>query len=653
MATDFFQQQDSARRRTFRLVVYFLLAILCLIVLVYGLLLVAFALAGEDGPMPWWHPELFLFAAIGVGLVVGGSSAFKVAQLASGGQAVALMMGGREVPRTTRDAHERRLLNVVEEMAIAAGVAVPPVYVLEEPGINAFAAGYAPGDAVVAVSQGCLKYLTRDELQGVVAHEFSHILNGDMRLNIRLIGLIFGIMALMVVGRVLMWQSAGRRASSGQRDSGAGRVILGLGLLVLGLVGAFFGRLIQAAVSRQREYLADASAVQFTRNPDGIAGALKKIGGLQEGSRINAPAAAEVAHMFFASAVWGGGLGTLLATHPPLRDRIRRLDPQFDGTFPEVRPVGVEAGDVDGQRPGQAPRRAGLPRIPGLPQLPTAALGLTAEAAASRIGDVSPREIHYAEDAHEDIPASLRVAAQEPFGARAVIYALLLDPRPDVRERQQARLQAAAPPRDFAETLRQASVVQALPDRYRLPLVDLAMPALRQMSPGQYKAFRAQVEMLIGDDNRLSLFEYVLRCVLHRHLDAQFYRRPVQERVWKSAHQVAGPMSTVLSLLAWEGNPEPGPAAQAFAAGMEAFLGAKSGHRLLGREEGTLTKFDAALQELNKAVPAVKRQVVVACASCILADDQVTVREVEVLRAICDRLDCPMPPLLVGEVQGP
>jgi Zn-dependent protease with chaperone function len=648
MATDFFQKQDSARRRTFLLVVYFLLANLALVALVYGLLVVAVGLTDEGGLPSWWHPELLLFAGIGVGLVVGGSSAFKVAQLASGGQSVALMMGGREVPRTTRDAHERRLLNVVEEMAIAAGVPVPPVYVLEESGINAFAAGYAPGDAVVAVSAGCLKYLTRDELQGVVAHEFSHILNGDMRLNIRLIGLIFGIMALTIVGRILM-QTTGRRSSSDRDNSGAARLLLGVGLFVLGLVGAFFGRLIQAAVSRQREYLADASAVQFTRNPDGIAGALKKIGGLQEGSRIDHPSAEEVAHMFFASAL-GGGLGGLLATHPPLRDRIRRLDPQFDGTFPVVRPVGVEAGEGEARRPGQAPRRPALPRIPGLPQLPVAALGLSAEQSASRVGDVSPREIRYAEGVQEDVPESLRVAVQEPFGARAVIYALLLDPRPDVREFQQAQLQAAAPPQDFAETLRQAGAVQALPDRYRLPLVDLAMPALRQMSLSQYQAFRNKVETLIRADNRLSLFEYVLSCVLQRHLDAQFYRRPAPEQVWKSPHQVAGPMSTVLSLLAWEGNPEPGQAAQAFAAGMEAFLGSKSAHRLLGREQDTLAKFDAALQALNKAVPGVKRRVVVACAACILADDQVTVREVEVLRAICDSLNCPMP-LLAGEVE--
>src|SRR5262249_37066362 len=268
MATNFFQQQDSARRKTFRLVVYFVLAILILIALVYGLLL-ALSMYGAREPVSWWQPELLLLAAPGVGLVVGGASAFKVAQLASGGQAVALMLGGEEVPGTTTDPRQKRLLNVVEEMALAAGVPVPPVYVLQEPGINAFAAGSAPGDAVVAVSQGGLNYLARDELQGVVAHECSHILNGDMRLNIRLIGLIFGIMALSIMGRMLMFTS-GR--SSGRNDSRGGLMLLGLGVFVLGLVGAFFGRLIMAAVSRQREYLADASAVQFTRNPGGIGG---------------------------------------------------------------------------------------------------------------------------------------------------------------------------------------------------------------------------------------------------------------------------------------------------------------------------------------------------------------------------------------------
>ena len=643
MATSFFQQQDSARRKTAQLVVYFVLAILILIALVYGLLLWLSTDSAHE-PVSWWQPELLLFAALGVGLVVGGASAFKVAQLASGGQAVALMLGGEEVPGTTTDARQKRLLNIVEEMALAAGVPVPPVYVLEEPGINAFAAGYASGDAVVAVSQGCLNYLTRDELQGVVAHEFSHILNGDMRLNIRLIGLIFGIMALSIIGRILMFTSRGR--SSGGNGSRGGLVLVGLGVFVLGLVGAFFGRLIMAAVSRQREYLADASAVQFTRNPDGIGGALKKIGGLAEGSRIDNPQAAEVGHMFFANAFAGRGLVGLLATHPPLVERIRRLDPQFDGQFPEVRPVGVDREEHEGPRRSSVTPFAGVPRLPGLPQMPVPVLGI-AEETASRVGHVYPEGISYAQALHDGMPDVLRVAAQEPFSAHCVVYALLLDPRADLRDLQLTRLKAGAEPQDFAETLRLVALVQALPDTHRLPLLDLAMPALRQMSSRQHRAFRAQVEVLMIADRRLSLFEYTLRCVLHRHLDAQFLPQRRTRPVHSSPQKLAHPVATVMALLAWEGQPEPDQAARAFDTGMRGYIGGDHTHRLPPREECSLAEFAAALQTLNQSIPAIKRRIIVACTACILANQQVTVREAELLRAICDTLDCPLPPLVV------
>ena len=647
MASDFFQQQDLARRKTFQLVVYFVLAILILIALVYALLL-ALSMHGASEPVSGWQPELLLLAALGVGLVVGAASAFKVAQLASGGQAVALMMGGEEVPGTTTDARQKRLLNVVQEMALAAGVPVPPVYVLEERGINAFAAGYAPGDAVVAVSQGCLNYLTRDELQGVVAHEFSHILNGDMRLNIRLVGLIFGIMALSIVGRMLMFASRGR--SSGRNDSRGGLVLLGLGVFVLGLVGAFFGRLIMAAVSRQREYLADASAVQFTRNSDGIGGALKKIGGLAEESRIENPQAAEAGHMFFANAFAGEGLFGLLATHPPLVERIRRLDPQFDGQFPEVRPVGVDRAELEGRR--GVPPFAGMPRLPGLPQVPAPVLAQVlgfADEAASWVGHVDPELVCYAQALHDSMPDVLRLAAQEPFSAHAVVYALLLDPRADVRDLQLARLKTTAAPQDFAETLRLVAPVQALPDTHRLPLLDLAMPALRQMSPGQHRTFRAQVEMLMVADQRLNLFEYALRCVLHRHLDAQFLPKPQTRPMHGSPQKLARPVATVLALLAWEGQPEPDEAVRAFDTGMRAYIGGDHPHRLPPREECSLAEFDAALQTINRSVPAIKRRIIVACTACILANQQINVREAELLRAICDTLDCPLPPLVVGE----
>lgn len=649
MTADFFQQQDAARKKTGHLVFYFILAIVCIIALVYVLFVTLGVSQGATTSL--WQPEILLIVAVGVGVVIGGASLFKVTQLSSGGQSVALMMGGAEVAGTTTDPRERRLLNIVEEMAIAAGVPVPPVYILNEPGINAFAAGYAPGDAVVAVSKGSLQYLSRDELQGVVAHEFSHILNGDMRLNVRLIGVIFGIMVLSIIGRILM-QSSGRSRSSNNRNNGGGLIFLGLGLFLLGLVGAFFGRLIQAAVSRQREYLADASAVQFTRNPDGIAGALKKIGGLQEGSRIENPRAAEVGHMFFANALRGGLTG-MLATHPPLAERIRRIDPQFDGQYPVVKPVTVDRSELQGPRRDRIPPIGGMPTIPGLPQVPIPVLELAAERAAERVGQVSPKEIQYAVKVHDEISEQLLEAAQEPFSGRALVYALLLDPRADIRDAQLTRLNAGAEPQDLAETLRLAGPVHELPDRLRLPLLDLAMPALRQMSPRQHRTFRAQVEELVGADGRLNLFEYTLRCVLHRHLDAQFLpQRPSRGPTQSSAQALTAPVATVFSLLAWQDESESGQAAAAFDAAMRSYVGGEHGRQLPPRNQCSLANFDAALQSLNQSVPAIKRRIVVACATCILANQRVTVREAELLRAICDTLDCPLPPLYVQEAEG-
>lgn len=644
MATDFFQQQDNARRKTFLLVAYFVLAILILIALVYGLLL-ALSSYSEGEPVSWWQPQLLLVAAPGVGLVVGGASVFKVAQLSSGGQAVALMMGGQEIPGATTDARQKRLLNIVEEMALAAGVPVPPVYVLEEPSINAFAAGYAPGDAVIAVSRGSLDYLTRDELQGVVAHEFSHILNGDMRLNIRLIGLIFGLMALSIAGRMLM-RTSGVSAPRGN-DSRGGLVMLGIGLFVLGLAGAFFGRAIMAAVSRQREYLADASAVQFTRNPEGIAGALKKIGGLAEGSRIDIPQAGEAGHIFFANVFATAGFAGLLATHPPLVERIRRLDPQFDGQFPEVRKVGIDRTEIEGRRSNRVPPFAGMP---GLPQVPVPVLGL-ADRAASRVGHVDPEEISYAQTLQDDIPEALRLAAEHPFSAQALVYALLLDPRADLRSVQLAQLEASAEPPALAETLRLVDIVEALPAAYRLPLLDLAMPALRQMSPRQHRTFRDEVEKLMVADQQLSLFEYTLRCVLHRHLDAQYMPQRQTRSMISSPQKLVEPMATVLALLAWEGQPEFDSADRAFDMGMRGYTGGDNIHCLPPLEECSLAAFDTALQKLRQSVPAIKQRIVVAVAACILANDHVTVREAELLRAICDTLDSPLPPLFATEAQ--
>ncbi len=645
MGSDFFQRQDEARRRTTRFLVLFGLGVLTLIGLIYLLAAFVFRYLGvEDSARPpeLWDPSLFAVVAGGVVVVVLGGSLLKAGQLSAGGKAVALMLNGQEVLGTTTDLKQRRLLNVVEEMAIAAGLPVPPVYLLPEEGINAFAAGHSPGDVVVAVSQGCLTYLTRDELQGVVGHEFSHILNGDVRLSLRIVVLVFGILAISQVGFVIMRSVPSSRSSSNKNDNRTGMFLLGLGLYLLGLGGAFFGWLIQAAVSRQREYLADASAVQFTRNPAGIAGALKKIGGLQAGSRIDNPHAGEVSHMFLADAFMGQRLTDLLATHPPLVERIRRLDPQFDGTFPEVKPVAASVEEARGPMPGRLPRI-----LPGLPRLAmVGAAASVADSAVAQVGRPQPEHVNYAEALQAELPDVLRAATQEAFSARALIYAVLLDSRPEVRQRQLAQRQADAEPRDFQETLRLLESVRALPDAARFPLVERALPALRQMSPSQHRVFRTQVEALIHADNQVSLFEYALHCVLSRYLDADYNRRRPVVR-YQTVKAIAPQAVTVLSLLAWEGHSDETAAQTAFAAGMRILIGSDAHpYRLAPRTENPLPAFHAALQILAQATPDVKRRVVAACAASIEADQKVTEHEGELLRAVCATLGCPMPPLV-------
>ena len=358
---DFFAQQAKVRRTSRRLVALFVLAVVSIVVVidgVAGLLLGLFSqrpdldyasdVAGVAPVTQWDWQTLLLISAVVLATILVGSL-YRVLTLRGGGAAVARAMGATPVPTDTTDPVWRRLRNVIEEIAIASGVPVPDIFVMErEPGINAFAAGYTPADAAVCVTQGCLDKLTRDELQGVIAHEFSHVLNGDMRLNIRLMGLLFGILVLGIIGRVIIEasaQSTSARRSSDRNGGAAALALAGLTLLIVGYVGFFFGRLIQAAVSRSRESLADASAVQFTRQTAGIAGALKKIAALAEGSQLQAHNKQEVAHMLFGE---GGGVLRLFATHPPLPERIRDLGGRLQrlsarAAGPAQRPLRVRA----------------------------------------------------------------------------------------------------------------------------------------------------------------------------------------------------------------------------------------------------------------------------------------------------------------------
>ena len=664
---NFFEHQDRARRKSGRLVLLFGIAVFAIIASVYLLIVVLLPLAGavsyDEGEvgarasglreMRWWDPMTMLWVTVAVGSVVVLGSLFKIAQLRGGGAVIAEELGGRPISPDTRDPGERRVLNVVEEMAIASGVAVPLVYLLEkERGINAFAAGYSARDAVIGVTRGTVETLSRDELQGVMAHEFSHILNGDMRLNIRLIGLLFGILVIGLIGQIILRTMVyAPHAGRGRRSDGGGWVILvaiglGLGLAAIGFIGTVCGNLIKASVSRQREFLADASAVQFTRNPEGIGGALKKIGGLTYGSRVKSPMAGEASHMFFASGLVTS-LGSLTATHPPLRDRIGRIDPGWDGAFPEVSTAWAEnarrAGDDEATR-----RKVFMDVLTGATVAGVAG-GAPARAASAvdDIGSLTDANLRYAAELIAHIPEPVRDAARDPFAARAVVLAMLLDEDPGVRARQDAII-AGVDDGMAREVGRLAPSIGSMDPRLRLSVLEITIGTLRSMSKPQYETFRRRVAELIAADAKRDLFEWVLLRMLRRHLDAHFNKGEARTTVqYYGLQRLVEECRVLLSTLAYAGAGDRADAERAFGAGARRLgigLGAIAPPEACG-----LRQLDGALDKLEQVSMRLRKGILSACAACIAADREVTVREGELLRAISDDLDCPMPPLLPGQ----
>ena len=579
---DFFEKQELARRRTKWLVVYFLLAVIGIIAALHFGFCVIFSQPIDD-----W--ELLGITAAGVVVSVAIGSLVKILQLAKGGKAVAEMLGGLPVNPATTDPAERRLLNVVEEMSLASGVPVPSVYILAEDAINAFAAGYGPTDAAIGVTRGCIENLTRDELQGVVAHEFSHILNGDMRLNIRLMGLLNGILFLAVLGGILVRVAASSPRSRSSDNKNNGSIValfLGAGVLLylVGWIGVFFSRLIQAAVSRQREFLADASAVQFTRNPHGIAGALAKIGNLT--SRLTHPRAQEASHMFF-----GNGLPeswfNLFATHPPIKERIAQIAPDLELT--EAQP----------------------PPLPGNANL---------DAAASMLSS---------------LPAPSIEASHSIQSGCALVFALLLAGD----ESSIQKLDSAV----RSEVLDLLKRCGPLSSAQKLALVDLAIPALRGMCPGDYRTFRATVKKLVEADGKIHLFEYTLQKLLVRHLDALF-EKPKRGRIqFRSIVPLLPDAEVLLSALA---NADAEGHEAAFQAGLKS-LGKSAGAFPMSRQEAVnLVDFDKALDRVAEAGPAVKKEFLAACGIVVMHDNGMNDTQFELLRAMADTIDCPIPPFV-------
>ncbi len=646
---DFFERQDQARRHTKVLAVYFMLAVAGIIASVYLVCLVIFTAGeakyhhyGEPQALSLWNPTLFLYVATGTLAVIICGSLYKTSALAEGGSAVAEAVGGRLVNPNTNDPAERRLRNVVEEMSIASGVPVPKIYVLdEEGGINAFAAGHTPSDAAIAVTRGTLKLLSRDELQGVIGHEFSHLLNGDMRLNIRLIGIIFGILCLATIGRILL-RTRGRKNAL---------PVLGLALILIGSIGVFFGRLIQAAVSRQREFLADASSVQFTRNPGGLSGALQKIGSYSLGSQLESEHAPDMCHMFFGNGV-REPLFSPLATHPPLEDRIRAIDPTWDGKFRPAKEEPVEAvkrpafGGLKGP-----PIPGGLGTILGGAILASGEEGkppviVKAHTVLPSLGNPTPMHLHYAEALRNALPERLQAVSREPQTAAAAIYAMLLSSDEALRATQLKEIAQRVSPAAGEKTTALYPDVAAIATRARLPLATMALPALRHLSPTEFDQFSQTLQWLIESDGQVELSEFVLQKIVLRHLEPQFRRTKPPVIQYYTLKPLVPDCQVVLSALAQVGSDDPGEVAKAFAAGAPYLRQPEGELALLPRDQCGLDHIDAALDRLALAVPQIKKNVIEASVHTVGADGVIQEPEAELLRAVADALDCPTPPFL-------
>ncbi len=662
---DFFERQHKAKKKTGVLVFLFGVAVLLISLLNFLIIAAVIPFVDEDRNFSTLQdPMLAMYVVLGTFVVISLAGLYRKSQLSDGGSSIASMMGGRLVNMASTDPDEQKLMNVVEEMAIASSVPMPEVFVMnEEKAINAFAAGYTVDDAVIGVTDGCMRRLSRDELQGVIAHEFSHILNQDMRLNLRLVAVVFGLFVLSQLGRLMIqigFNSSGRRSSSNRDEGGGGAVIgiAGLGIMAAGGLGILMGNLIKSAVSRQREYLADSSAVQFTRNPEGLAGALKKIGAMATGSRLLTPHAEEASHMFF-----GNGMSeswfSFAATHPPLLDRILLLEPSFDGDFSGVK---FEERRSPTAKPDSKARRtqSGIP-IPGMGDalgqaLPPVIMGLaatgqvqvgSAAAVADSIGNPTQQHIDFAAALLASLPEAVRAAAHDTHDACALVFALLLDPKDGpVQKKQLGQVDKLFGEQMAKATLKLSADVASLDPRAKLPVADLAVGSLRRMAKDQFERFNKLLESLAAADEKIDLFEFSLSKLVIRHLEPHFVKQQKNPARYYSLKKLSHECSVLISSLACTAGSNDETIQTAYAAGAS---------HLDATRLTQLPDVDCGLQELDQALVTLdgvsinlKRKLIEAAAATVSADGYLQIQEAELLRAISDSLGCPMPPLAIA-----
>ncbi|WP_444917997.1 M48 family metallopeptidase [Microbulbifer sp. JMSA003] len=630
---NFYVHQDKAKHSSRLLVFLFSLAVITLISLSTLATAAMVSLSRGQPFTPFEVVQLLGWETLGsiafvIGTVVILGSLYKFHQLSPGGKAVAESLGGHKLNTSARTEREKRALNVVEEIAIATGIPVPDVYIIEDSTINAFAAGQNPTDAVIGLTRGSLEKLTREELQGVVAHEFSHILNGDIRLNIQITGLLHGILIIGLLGQLFVRSPAPHRRVTPIRYPLLG---LGITLIILGYAGTLIGNLIKAAVSRQREFLADASAVQFTRNNLGIANALKKIGGRDLGSELSSPNAAEFNHMLFAVGV-KRSLLSLFATHPPLPVRIKRLEPAWNGLFANTEEQ--VKSETQTLKPSELQN----------PQLAMAAPTTPFQAALDAVDNsIAKPDTHQVELGYQllgSIPPLIQQAAHEPFTARALVYYLLLHKDKTERDKQLNLLEKIAHPAVIREMKKLTPHMESLPSNARLALIDLCIPALRALVPQQYQIFKRNLIKLLHSDGKVEVWEWALYRVLMHALDGA----PDRQRLSHSKHANKDASRFIIAAIAHAGNSQYLPAKRAYEKGLNALNLEIT--PLPGIADITLPRLDKAIAIASLIPPLEKPDLLKAIVITLNHNGVIKAEEIELLRAVADSLDCPMPPVI-------
>ena len=654
---DFFSRQNDAQARSRAFFTAFFPAVFLAVVILYFVITACMVTMGILPSIIYGYPQkiLSLRPFLIVGSVISGIIFFiswrTIRTIKKGGGAyIAQVMGG-ELLETPKDLKETQIINVVEEMAVASGLPRPRIYIFpNEFSINAVTAGLDHDDAIIALTCGAVTHLSRDELQCVVAHEFAHILNGDYALNLTMAGWLSGLLFFSVKGLELLsvTSDAANKYINNTKQGDVGALLLitivGVILYVGGGIGKLGAELVQAAISRQREYMADAFAVQFTRNPASLAGALKKIAGYPRRGTIKNSRALMMKSFFIASPTQSQDLWQ---THPPLEERITTLDPHWDGKIVpiELPPIPQRNYSILGHDGLGATTGGQHQLMETAEKLPTGwpgalVLGLLATGSGGiRQKNLIGQGMTAATSLCKEIPAKLLKATTEPAFADPLIAAIFCR-NADFKAAHLEIIRSGLGP----EAAAWAEDFQPLmADSFRLPLLSLATPALKAFNAEQRLRLAKTIKELIEADGKLDLFEIAAWQILKKHLGLT---KPKSYSYQSGLAGLAGSIQkdavTIVSAMAHLGSDSREKAEAAFAVGMTHFTQWPS-FDLLPSDAVTSKELALALDRFSGVSEKIKNTLVLATVGAALHDHQITQKEYELLRALAAALDIPLP----------